>query len=199
MRRERERVSHYLHTCTEQKLVEKVQHELLVKRANQLLEKEHSGCRALLRDDKVDDLSRVYRLYHKIPKGLDPVANVFKHHITDEGTTLVQLAEESANNQKTTSGFGIQDQVLVRKLIELHDKYMAYVNNCFMNHTLFHKALKEAFEVFCNKTVADGSSAELLSSFCDNILKKGGSEKLSDEAIEETLEKIVKLLTNILE
>jgi hypothetical protein len=32
-----------------------VQHELLVNRANQLIEKEHSGCRALLRDDKVFD------------------------------------------------------------------------------------------------------------------------------------------------
>lgn len=53
------------------------------------------------------------------------------------------------------------------------------------------QALKEAFEIFCNKTVAGSSSAELLASFCDNILKKGGSEKLSDEAIEETLEKVV--------
>lgn len=26
----------------------------------------------------MEDLSRMYRLYHKIPKGLDPVANVFK-------------------------------------------------------------------------------------------------------------------------
>ncbi|KAL8151341.1 hypothetical protein V2J09_021149 [Rumex salicifolius] len=50
-------------------------------------------------------------------------------------------------------------------------------------------ALKEAFEVFCNKGVAGSSSAELLATFCDNILKKGGSEKLSDEAIEETFEK----------
>ncbi|XP_027188477.1 cullin-1 isoform X2 [Cicer arietinum] len=186
LRRERDRVSNYLHSSTEQKLVEKVQHELLVNRANQLLEKEHSGCRALLRDDKVEDLSRMYRLYHKIPKGLEPVANVFKQHITDEGTALVQQSEEGASNQ-----------VLVRKFIELHDKYMTYVNDCFMNHTLFHKALKEAFEVFCNKTVGGSSSAELLASFCDNILKKGGSEKLSDEAIEETLEKVVKLLAYI--
>ena len=52
------------------------------------------------------------------------------------------------------------------------------------------QALKEAFEVFCNKTVAGITSAELLAAFCDNILKKGGSEKLSDEAIEETLEKV---------
>ncbi|KAL5072253.1 hypothetical protein RYX36_011237 [Vicia faba] len=160
LRREKERVSHYFHASTEQKLVEKAQHELLVNRPNQLLEKEHSGCRVLLRDDKVDDLSRMYRLYHKIPKGLDPVANVFKQHITDEGAALVQLAEESSCNQKL-------------------------------------QALKEAFEVFCNKTVAGSSSAELLSLFFDNILKKGGSEKLSDEAIEETLEKVVKLLAYI--
>lgn len=54
--------------------------------------------------------------------------------------------------------------------------------------------MKEAFEIFCNKTVAGSSSAELLATFCDNILKKGGSEKLSDEAIEDTLEKV--LLSN---
>ncbi|GLT42502.1 hypothetical protein SLA2020_164980 [Shorea laevis] len=196
LRKERERVSHYLHSSSEPKLVEKVQHELLVAFANELLEKEHSGCRALLRDDKVDDLSRMYRLYHKIPKGLEPIANTFKQHVTTEGTILVQQAEDAASNQATTSS-GALEQVLIRKIIELHDKYMAYVTDCFSNNTLFHKALKEAFEVFCNKTVAGGSSAELLATFCDNILKKGGSEKLGDEAIEETLEKVVKLLAYI--
>jgi hypothetical protein len=34
--------------------VQKVQHELLTQYENQLLEKEHSGCHALLRDDKVN-------------------------------------------------------------------------------------------------------------------------------------------------
>ncbi|KAK7850675.1 cullin-1 [Quercus suber] len=85
------------------------------------------------------------------------------------------------------------EQVFVGKVIELHDKYLAYVNDY---HT-FHKAFEEAFEVFCNKGVAGSSSAELLATFCDNILKKCGTEKLSDEAIEETLEKVVKLLAYI--
>ncbi|KAH9765751.1 Cullin-1 [Citrus sinensis] len=166
LKREKDRVSHYLHSSSEPKLLEKVQHELLSVYANQLLEKEHSGCHALLRDDKVEDLSRMFRLFSKIPRGLDPVSNIFK-------------------------------QVFVRKVIELHDKYLAYVNDCFQNHTLFHKSLKEAFEVFCNKGVAGSSSAELLATFCDNILKKGGSEKLSDEAIEETLEKVFIRTKNI--
>lgn len=35
--------------------------------------------------------------------------------------------------------------------------------------------------------------------FCDNILKKGGGEKLSDESIEETLEKVSFSLCNPLD
>ncbi|PSS06239.1 Cullin-1 like [Actinidia chinensis var. chinensis] len=196
LKKERDRVSNYLHLESELKLVEKVQNELLVVYSTQLLEKEHSGCRALLRDDKVEDLSRMYRLFCKIPKGLDPVANIFKQHVTAEGTALVQQAEDTASNKAEHTG-GSQEQVFVRKVIELHDKYMACVNDCFGNHSLFHKALKEAFEVFCNKQVAGSSSAELLASFCDNILKKGGNEKLSDEAIEDTIDKVVKLLAYI--
>ncbi|XP_052205424.1 cullin-1-like isoform X2 [Diospyros lotus] len=186
LKKERDRVSHYLHSSSEHKLAEKVQNELLVVYSTQLLEKEHSGCHALLRDDKVTDLNRMYRLFCKITKGLDPIANIFKQHVTAEGTALVQQAEDVARNK-----------VFVRKVIDLHDKYIAYVDCCFANHSLFHKALKEAFEIFCNKQVSGCSSAELLASFCDNILKKGGSEKLSDEAIEDRLDKVVKLLAYI--
>nr|ABR17842.1 unknown [Picea sitchensis] len=199
LKREKERVAHYLHSSSEQKLLEKVQNELLSQYESQLLEKEHSGCHALLRDDKVDDLSRMYRLFYRIPKGLEPVSLIFKQHVTGEGTSLVKHAEDAASNKKAEKKdvVGAQEQAFVRKVIELHDKYLQYVNECFMNHSLFHKALKEAFEVFCNKGVAGSTSAELLATFCDNILKKGGSEKLSDEDIEDTLEKVVKLLAYI--
>ncbi|XP_040933886.1 cullin-1 isoform X3 [Gossypium hirsutum] len=39
-----------------------------------------------------------------------------------------------------------KEQVLIRKIIKLHDKYMAYVTDCFQNHTLFHKV--KCVEVF---------------------------------------------------
>ncbi|KAE8696127.1 Cullin-1 [Hibiscus syriacus] len=92
----------------EVKQIEKVQHELLVTHADRLLEKEHSGCRALLRDDNVEDLSRVYRLYSKLPRGLEPVAEIFKQHVTAEGTALIQQAEGAASNAT-----GEQEQVLI--------------------------------------------------------------------------------------
>ena len=46
----------------------------------------------------------------------------------------------------------------VRRVVELHDKYARYVQACFGNASLFHKALKEAFESFVNKPVAGSTS-----------------------------------------
>ncbi|PHU02070.1 hypothetical protein BC332_27321 [Capsicum chinense] len=102
LNKEKDRVSHYLHVSSETKLLERVQNELLVVYTNQLLEKEHSGCRALLTDDEVEDLSRMFRLSHIIPKGLEPVSNTFKQVQQDEDATnspvLVQQAEEMTNS-----------------------------------------------------------------------------------------------------
>ncbi|KAF5941485.1 hypothetical protein HYC85_019127 [Camellia sinensis] len=98
LKREKDRVAHYLHSSSELKLLEKVQHELLFVYETQLLENEHSGCHALLRDDKVEDLSRMYRLFSKI--GLDPVSSIFKQHVTAEVTALVKQAEDAASNKK---------------------------------------------------------------------------------------------------
>jgi hypothetical protein len=50
---EEQRVESYLHLTTKPKLLSKVEAELLSKYEEQLLTKEHSGCAALLRDDKV--------------------------------------------------------------------------------------------------------------------------------------------------
>jgi len=60
----------------------------------------------------------------------------------------------------------------------------------FISFYVLFQALKEAFEVICNIGIAGNTSAELLATFCDDLLKKGSSEKLSDEDIEETLDKV---------
>ncbi|KAM1034362.1 hypothetical protein ACFX2A_038642 [Malus domestica] len=156
LRRERDRVSHYLHSSSELKLVEKVQHELF-----------------------------------------EPLAEILKQKVSFEVKSLVQQAEYTASNETSDRSSGMLEQVLVTNIIELHDKHMAYFNDCSIKNHVFHKALREAFDVFCNKAVSGYSSAQLLATFCENILKKGGSQKLSDEAIEVMLDKVVKFLTYI--
>ncbi|KAG2597627.1 cullin-1-like [Panicum virgatum] len=199
LQKEKERVAHYLHSSTEPTLMEAAQGELLAKLIDQILKKENSGCKVLLCDEKVEDLSRMFRLFSRIKDGLPPVSKIFQEHVNKVGMSLVKQAVDAATSKKNEKKDVVSALELdyVRKIIDLHDKYMAYVLNCFQNHTLFHKALKEAFEVVCNKDVAGCTSAELFASYCDNILRKGGIEKLSDEAIEENLDKVVKLLTYI--
>ncbi|KAL5709552.1 Cullin-1 [Ranunculus cassubicifolius] len=199
LKREKERVSHYLHVSSEEKLLKTAENELLTVHQKQLLDKENSGCVALLRDDKVEDLTRMFKLFSRVPGGLEPISTMFREYVTSEGINLVKQAEDAASGKKADKKdvVGMHEHTFIKKVIELHDKYLGYVGDCFGNHTMFHKALKEAFEVFCNKDVAGSSSAEVLATFCDNLLKKGGVEKMSDEVIEETFDKVVKLLAYV--
>ena len=204
LRCEKERVDAYLHASSELKLLREAERELLSQHEMQLLEKEHSGAAALMRDDRHDDMARMFRLFSRVKDGLAPVAAAFKKHVEAEGVTLVKTVEESLAARASARGEegGMTEQSFIRAIIELHDKHVGTVVECFSSHGAFHKALKDAFEVFCNKNVSCGDSssttfAELLANFCDNLLKKGSSEKLSDEAIEETVDKVVKLLAYV--
>ncbi|KAI3968347.1 hypothetical protein MKW92_052336 [Papaver armeniacum] len=93
LKREKDRVTHYLHSSTEEKLIEQVQEQLLSKVSQQLLEKEHFGCYVLLREDK--DLTRIYNLFSKISKGLYPVSLMFK-----QGIAVFNQAEDATNSRK---------------------------------------------------------------------------------------------------
>ena len=55
------------------------------------------------------------------------------------------------------------------KMLLVHPQYVV---ECFMSSSLFHKALKEAFEAFCNKQVAGCTIAEIMANFCNNLLKR---------------------------
>ncbi|KAL5718437.1 Cullin-1 [Ranunculus cassubicifolius] len=169
LKKEKERVANYLHASSEEKLLKISENELM------------------------------YRLYRRVPMGLDLVSDMFKKHVTNKGMALLTEAEDAASNKKADKNdvVGMHEHTFVKNVIQLHDKYLQYVAVCFGNHTLFHKVLKEAFEVICNKDVAGGSSAEVLATSCDILLKKGGNKEVSDEAMEETFEKVVKLLAYV--
>ena len=84
---EKDRALHYLHPSSEPKLLERVQHELISILANLLPRNKDLGCLALLRDGKVDDLSRMFRQFYKVEKGLEPVSQTFTHHVIQRENT----------------------------------------------------------------------------------------------------------------
>lgn len=193
---EKARVKSYLNPSTESKLLRVVEKELLKEYEMTLLNKEGSGCKALLRHDKRQDLKRMADLFSRpgVPGGLEPMAEIVKDHIQEVGISIVSqreasLKDQSASGKKKESTY---DANFVRSLLAHHTKYRDLVENEFAGHSLFQRAMKNAFEVFVNKDVGKHTNADLISSFCDRILKTGG-EKMADKAIETSLEDVVQL------
>jgi len=213
LHQEQARVAHYLHPSTEEKLLQVCEDELLALPESKLLEKENSGCEALLRDNKTDDLARMYRLFSRVVTGLAPIGAIVRKHITDVGMALVRkqegaggaeggagVAGEGADGAGGGGGSaapaaGAADMTAyVQELLDIHDKYQELVKECFGQNAIFQKAMKEAFEMFVNKDIHKMTTAEMLSNFCDNLLKKSG-ERLDDQQLEDKLEKVVKLFS----
>jgi len=196
---EEERVDAYLHVTTRPKLLAAAEAELLTRHQAALLDKEGSGVASLLRDDRRPDLARMYRLFARVgPDGLRPVATAFQAHVEAEGQALVRRADEAAAARKEKGGAPggtggapagasaapafarpapgagpAAEQAFIRDVVALHDKYLGYVADCFAGASAFHKALKEAFEAFCNKAVGGAHVAELMANACDHLLRKG--------------------------
>lgn len=199
------RVSRYLLASTDAKLALTLETELLAKRINILLEREGSGCRIMLANDMLDDLSRLYRLFNRVPSGLEPVAEIFKAHLLDVGKEKIEqrMARlESADKDKTAAGAGgaeakegNDDPQFIKDLMAVHEKYTKMVNEQFQSNTLFQKALKDAFVELVNTDSGRYKTADLLATFCDRLLKSGSNEKLSDPEIEDFLDRSVQLFS----
>jgi len=188
---ERKRVDDYLNTSSETKILKVVEEEILEKVEMLLLEKESSGCRALLQNDKSEDLQRMFRLFSRLENGLNPMANILQSFITSTGEDIINRRKARLDGGEKDKN---DDPKFVKALMALHEKYLDVVKKDFAGNSLFQKGLKDAFVEIVNKNVGQYTNAELMSTFCDRILKSGG-EKLSESEVEVNLEKIVQLFT----
>ena len=189
---EKVRVKNYLNPETEQKLIRVLEEEVLEKRETELLEKERSGCRALLTNDMYEDLSRMYRLFSRIPDGLAPIADIFRQHIVALGNEKIEQ-KQGRMEQADKKDEGSDDPQFIKDLLAIHEKYATLVNTQFGGNALFQKSLKDAFAEIVNRDIGKIKTADLMSSFCDRILKSGSAEKLSEGEIEDYLERTVTL------
>lgn len=205
LEQERERVANYLNSASESRLLNVVEDEILANREAALLEKEGTGLRDLLKNDKHEDLSRMHRLFSKKDDWLLPIAHIVKEHIALMGNHCVsrreatleegaKAAESGGKEKKETN----DDPDFIKELLALHDKFTALVERQFSSNALFQKALKDAFQDFVNRDTGKFTNADLMASFCDRILKRGG-EKLSDAEVESYLEKTVQLFSYLID
>jgi cullin 1 len=184
---ETKRVRDYMDSSTQKELLGGLYNTLLVVRMDEVLGKENTGCKALLVQHAVEDLARIFRLYSVVPAKLEPIGAMVKAHVTEMGLALLEQVAAA----KDYSG-------LVEEMLKLHDRYHELVRGCFGGHAVFQKALKDAFEAVINRPLPQATTAELLASYCDALLRKGGV-KMADQALLETLEKVVRLFSYLLD
>lgn len=224
---EMERAAQYLNVQTQERLLRVYEKEVLINHQEKMLAKENSGLVALLTNNKQEDLLRLYRLYSRVPQGLQPVGAILKTHIQKEGMELVREQQarldtaKSAEAPKTPASDGASQSAatidgvssstivptssherpdFIQSLLALHDKYMELVSHCFGKHTVFNRAMKEAFERFVNEQVGDTSTAQLFANYCDSLLNNAGrGAKMSEGDVEMELDKLVKLFTYLSE
>ena len=188
---ERKRVADYLNQSSEAKLMKVCEEEILEKVEMVLLEKEVSGCKVLLANDKSEDLRRMFRLFFRLENGLNPMASIVESYICDTGKEIINMRQARLTTGEKDKP---DDPIFVKDLIAHHDKFLAVVKTDFAGHSLFQKALKDAFVEIVNKDIGAYSNAELMSTFCDRVLKSGG-EKLNEIEVEESLDRIVQLFS----
>jgi len=188
---EQARAQAYLHSSTEANLIKKVEAELISAHQTRLLENENSGFIPLLKDYKVDDLSRMYRLFKRV-NHLKPMAEMMRDYVRDEGMAVVEKHQSKAK---------LETNPFIEELLNLHDKYSQLVNVQFEKDNLFLEALKDAFTAFVNTDLVHTppeatapvktSTAELLSSYCDSIMTS--TDKVGEDKLDAELERIVAL------
>eukprot|EP00164_Ancoracysta_twista_P001606 GFYU01002109.1.p1 GENE.GFYU01002109.1~~GFYU01002109.1.p1 ORF type:complete len:747 (+),score=223.69 GFYU01002109.1:49-2241(+) len=182
LKEEVSRVSHYLDMSTEAPLKERVERELIKTHMATLLDMETSGIFPMFRDDKLEDLGRMYELFKRVPSGLLEMKERLSTYLKEKGKLLVSDPEVCK-----------EPATYIQSLIDLRDKYEKIVVNSFANDRNFQHAVNTAFESFINQ---NNRSPEFLSLFLNEKLTKG-LKGISEDEIETMLDKVMMLFRYI--
>jgi cullin 1 len=122
---EEERATYYMHPNSKAPVVDAVQAELLKNVQMQLIEKD-TGCNAMLRDNKTDDLRRMFKLFHRCgASSIIPLAEIFRKHIEEEGMALLNQVKASAEAGEGPGGHAARkesanaEQQFIRNILSL--------------------------------------------------------------------------------
>ncbi len=182
LKEEQERIVRYLDASTEPKLINIVQRELICKRAEMLVKMENSGCVAMFKDDKLEDLRRMYSLFKGVDQRqssvntLKNIQDALDNYAYKSGQRLIK------DEEKTKDPVAFVDEIL--KMREKFEKIVIY---SFEKDKVFERTLKTAFERFINE---DSRCARYLSLYIDHLLKKK-LKGMTEGAVDEQLDKVI--------
>ena len=113
---EEERVAAYMQPSTLEPLLRVVTDVLLVQQQDRLLTNEVSGFKAMLVDEKLEDMGRLFRLYSRVhdrlaavgdPRNvLQPIARIMQDYLVSLGTNICREREAALPEREAGAGSG---------------------------------------------------------------------------------------------
>ncbi|XP_072034383.1 cullin-3-like isoform X2 [Amphiura filiformis] len=171
---EAERAAHYLDKTTEEPIVKVLEDELISKHMKNIVDMENSGVVHMLKNNKKDDLGCMYKLFIRVPSGLETMCGCVSGYLREQGKALVQEEDGGKNPIQYVSD-----------LLELKDRFDMFLRESFNSDRKFKQTISGDFEYFLN---LNPKSPEYLSLFIDDKLKKG-VKGLTEQEVEAILDK----------
>jgi cullin 3 len=193
IREESERANHYLDKSTEPRIVKVLEDELISSHMKTIVEMENSGVYHMLKHDKHEDLSYMYKLFHRVPNGLQTIADCMSAYLREQGRNLVTSSSSSTASNLLIEAPSSADRdessktpiMFIQSLLDLKERFDFFLRASFGEDKLFKQRINTDFEYFVN---LNARTPEYLSLFIDDKLKKG-VKGLSEQEIDHVLDK----------
>lgn len=201
------------------KIIRVVEDELISRHLDKFLALEATGLRAMIDNDRVEDLTILYRLTSRVEGGRQKLQKIISARIVELGTEIEKAlneanlsslapqptaegdeapAEGSAGKAKPLTGPARQTAAAVKwvnDVLQLKDKFDTFLKECFCNDTLLESAVTKSFTEFVNLF---NRSSEFVSLFIDDNLKNGIRGKTEAE-VDVTMDKAITLIQYLLD
>ncbi|KIL94890.1 cullin 3 [Fusarium avenaceum] len=189
------------------KVTETIDRELIVKHLGEFLGLEGSGLKWMIDNDKVDDLSILYKLISRVDSKKTALRDILQRRVVELGLEIEKVlkntdfstgqgeGDEGGEGEKTKALNPAAQQTAaaikwVDDVLRLKDKFDNLWTRCFQDDLVIQSALTKSFSDFINMF---NRSSEYVSLFIDDNLKRGIKGKTEAE-VDVVLEKAIILI-----
>ncbi|XP_026190082.1 cullin-3A [Cyclospora cayetanensis] len=138
----------------------------------------HTGAPFLMRNNKLEELHRMYCLFARVPGALEELKDTMKKTLEEYGYAILRDPEKAKEAVSFVSSF-----------LSLKHKFSKLVREAFCDNQEMHAAMKTSFEGFLG---SDTRYASFLAAYLDEFFRKG-ARTANEAETEEILESLLSL------
>jgi cullin 3 len=163
---------------TKGKLNNTLNEVIIENHAQNVINKDGTGCKEMLKNNKIEELTKMYSLYSRVDTTLKYILLEMGPYIESRGQIVIGDEELLKDPVKFT-----------QKLLELKKEMDEIVVQCFNNDPKFNQTRDKSFLNFMNKF---SETPQYMAEYCDYLFK-AGIKGMSESEIEDNLDAVIRL------